>query len=57
VSSSEYPDINADPLDAALVTHWGLDDFAQRLNLSARLVDRELKRRPDPSINMMLVPS
>jgi hypothetical protein len=31
--------ILADALDAALVTRWGPDDFAERLRLSARLAD------------------
>jgi hypothetical protein len=33
------PEITADVLDAALVAHWGPDDFAERLALSARLAD------------------
>lgn len=33
------PATTADALDAALVTHWGPDCFAQRLDLSARLAE------------------
>jgi hypothetical protein len=33
------PEAAADALDAALVAHWGPDDFAQRLSLAARLND------------------
>lgn len=33
------PEIIADALDAALVTCWGPEDFAERLALSARLAD------------------
>ncbi|MEU6284567.1 hypothetical protein [Streptomyces sp. NPDC047028] len=33
------PEVSADALDAALVAHWGPDDFAERLLLSARLAD------------------
>jgi hypothetical protein len=33
------PEVTTDALDAALVAHWGPDDFAERLALSARLAD------------------
>lgn len=33
------PDGTADALDAALLAHWGPDDFSQRLSLAARLDD------------------
>lgn len=32
-------EVTADALDAALLTHWGPDDFSQRLSLAARLDD------------------
>lgn len=32
-------EVTADALDAALVAHWGPDDFAARLTLAARLAD------------------
>jgi len=32
-------EVTADALDAALVAHWGPDDFAERLTLAARLAD------------------
>jgi hypothetical protein len=33
------PEVTADALDAALLTHWGPDDFTERLSLAARLDD------------------
>src|SRR6266853_754843 len=33
------PEAAADALDAALVAHWGPDDFGERLSLAARLGD------------------
>jgi hypothetical protein len=33
------PELTADALDAALLTHWGPDDFSERLSLAARLDD------------------
>ena len=33
------PEATADALDAALVAHWGPDDFAERVSLAARLDD------------------
>ncbi len=33
------PEVVAEALDAALVAHWGPDDFTERLALSARLAD------------------
>ncbi|SDS68088.1 hypothetical protein SAMN05216371_0401 [Streptomyces sp. TLI_053] len=35
----DAPEVLAEALDAALVAHWGPDDFAERLALSARLAD------------------
>lgn len=32
-------EVTADALDAALLTHWGPDDFSERLSLAARLDD------------------
>lgn len=32
-------EVTADALDAALLTHWGPDDFTERLSLAARLDD------------------
>src|SRR5207245_10966112 len=33
------PETTGDALDAALVAHWGPDDFAERVSLAARLDD------------------
>ncbi len=36
-AEANVPEITADALDAALLAHWGPDDFAERLSLAARL--------------------
>lgn len=45
------PEVTADALDAALLTHWGPDDFASRLSLAARL-DEVAAHVSDPELRM-----
>ncbi|WP_405669742.1 hypothetical protein [Streptomyces sp. NBC_01530] len=49
------PGITVDALDAALVAHWGPDGFAQRLDLSARLVEAAAHlTEPEPRLSAHL---
>ncbi len=45
------PEATADALDAALVAHWGPDDFAERVSLAARLDDAAAHLR-DPDLRL-----
>jgi hypothetical protein len=45
------PDAVADARDAALVAHWGPDDFEQRVRLAARL-DEVAAHLPDPDLRL-----
>src|SRR5437764_10209378 len=45
------PEAAADALDAALVAHWGPDDFEQRVQFAARL-DDVAAHLPDPDLRL-----
>jgi hypothetical protein len=45
------PEVTADALEAALLVHWGPDDFATRLSLAARL-DEVAAHVPDTSLRL-----
>ncbi len=45
------PEAAADALDAALVAHWGPDDFERRVQLAARL-DEVAAHLPDPELRL-----
>jgi hypothetical protein len=45
------PETTADALDAALVAHWGPDDFTERVSLAARLDDLAAHLR-DPELRL-----
>src|SRR6266581_3766185 len=45
------PEAAADALDAALVAHWGPNDFERRVQLAARL-DEVAAHLPDPELRL-----